>query len=355
MFGNKKEVVAANPETPGSTYKTDANVKTLSESDVVKALKATVKSFLGRYKGELEGENQELLDRALRKYRSKVARRSWSVSQKWCKWNDDGPVLMPDQTRLYYRKGNTEVVILEYAPQVRLMKFTGSLAKRANTSVIQEDADKRKVHNYSLALPYIVFIFRFTDGIFSEAYLAFNDRPMKRLQEKPLRPYLSNLDSNLKICFGPTFTAMKDQLVKGDIVQQVDLALNNFWSTIYSDEWSGHYWNTKEHFDAISDNRMATLEGWQQASMDNPLFVVEDVNWLQHTEESFGDMIVRLFENDNEDASYQQDLYNDLVDAFINEVKNLIDENYTTVESKVAVNYEDLATQLLTQLDKLGK
>lgn len=332
---------------------TTLKVPDLKHSDVLLALQSLFKKQMNAYKQELMAENDELLDRALRKYSSKVARRSWHVGQKWCKWNDEGPILMPDHTRLYYRKGNTEVIVQEFAPQVRLMKFTGGLAKREDTDTKQPDAEKLKTYNYSLALPYIIFIFKFVDGVFSETYVTFSDRPLKKLQEKPLRPYLSNLDSNLKLCLGASF--IRDDLIKGDLVQQVALVLNNFWSTVYSDEWSSHYWNNKKHFSDIEDSRMSTLEGWQEASMDNPLFVIEDVKWLHHTEESFGDMVVRLFENDSEDASFRQELYNDLVDNFLDEVKNVITDNFKTVESKGCNDLEALASQLLTFINESSK
>jgi hypothetical protein len=99
---------------------------------------------------------------------------------------------------------------------------------------------------------------------------------------------------------------------------------------------------------------MSSLENWQEASINNPLFVIEDVKWLKHSEESFGDMIVRLFENDTTDAAFQHELYNDLIETFFGEIKKIISENYATAESKVSINYDDLASQLLTELHKLS-
>lgn len=326
----------------------------LGQEEVEKALKDLCVGVMKRFRQELIGENEDLLDRALRKYRAKVARRTWHVAQMWCKWTDEGPVLMPDNTRLYYRKGQTEVLVQEYPPQVRLMKFKGALAKRNSTDEHQSEAEKNKVHTYSLALPYIVFIYKFTEGLLNDCYVAFCDRPLKRLQERPLRPYLSNLDSNLKLCHGASFH--RSELVKGDIIQQVALVLNNFWQTIYSDEWSSHFWANKTHF-AIQaeDSRMATIEAWQEASLDNPLFVVEDVNWLQHTEENFGDMVVRLFEHDQTDASFQQELYTDLVENFIDEVKKVVEDNMQSVEQKSVAGLDALGKDLLTRLGKLGR
>lgn len=302
-----------------------------------------------RFKQELIGENEEMLDRVLRQYRAKVARYAWKLSQKWNKWDSEGPVLMPDYTRIYYRKGKTEVLLQEFPPQIRLMKFRGALVSRDNTGVTLDNIESQKLYHYSLALPYVVFVFKFVDGIFSEVRCAFCDRPLKRLEERPIRPYLSNIDSNLSVCLGLGLD--RKQFVKGQLTQQVAFVLDHFWHTAYSDEWSGHFWANKTHFEN-KDNRMSSVQNWQEASQENPLFVVDDVDWLQHSEESFGDMIVKMLQDDSENQSLHDDIYNGLVDTFFEEIKKTIAENITTVGEKVSnQQINDLSQELLTKLN----
>lgn len=313
---------------------------------------AIVKELLtksqSRFKQELIGENEEMLDRVLRQYRAKVARRSWKASQKWSKWDADGPVLMPDYTRIYYRKGKTEVILQEFPPQVRLMKFRGALVSRDNTEVKLDTAESQKIYHYSLALPYVIFLFKFVDGNFSEVRCAFSDRPLKRLEERPLRPYLSNIDSNLLVCLGMGLD--RKQLVKDQLTQQIAFILDHFWHTAYSDEWSGHFWANRSHFQDV-DNRMSSIQNWQETSLENSLFVVEDVNWLQHTEQNFGEMIVRMFNDDGQNMQLQEDLYEELVDNFFDEIKKTVHDNITTVGEKISEQQiNDLAEELLTKL-----
>lgn len=238
----------------------------LKQDDINALMKKLTNSVVNRFKQELQAENEEFLDRELLKYRAKVARRTWHVAQKWCKWTNEGPVLCPDNTRLYYRKGQTEVMVLEYPPQVRLMKFVGSLAKRSNSSELIDDGSKGKVFNYSLALPYMVFLFRFEHGVFRDVYVSFCDRPLKRLEEKPLRPFLSNIDNTLKLCLGVHMDL--NQLEKGNLVQQVALVLSHFWHTVYNEDWSGHFWEYRRHF--AGNSQLKDLDAWQEASLDNP-------------------------------------------------------------------------------------
>ena len=314
--------------------------------EIVKGLLAKVSS---RFKQELEGENDEFLDRVLRQYNAKVARHSWKASQKWCKWDDDGPVLMPDFTRIYYRKGGTEILVQELPPQVRLMKFAPSLALRNNTSEAAPVASQ-PLH-YSLALPYVVFIFKFVNGIFVEVRCAFNDRPLKRLEERPLRPYLSNLDTNLGVCLGAEFRErLRPQLIKDNVTQQASLVLDHFWNTSYSDEWATHYWNTKEHFQR-ADERLASLESWQSASEENPLFVVEDVDWLKYQEESFGQMIVRMLETDQDNVAFHEELYQELVKEFFSDLKETFGQNVAAIDERLSESMVDqLATELMEKI-----
>lgn len=304
-----------------------------------------------RFKQDLAGENEELLDRGLRQYRAKAARSSWRVAQKWCKWNSEGPVLMPDFTRIYYRKGDTEVLLQEFAPQVRLMRFKGSLAKRESTEDKIEAALAGQTFQYSLALPYVVFIFRFIEGTFNEVKCAFSDRPLKRLEERPLRPFLSNIDNTLKVCLGRDFD--ENQLQRGNLTQQSAFVLNHFWQSVYSDEWSQHFWNYKSHFRQNETTQMASLEAWQDHGIENPLFVIEGVDWLKHTEESFGDMIVRLMETDKTNTQFSEEMYKDLTENFVEEVKKTMSDNFATTDNRIKDQLIDqLADELITLLSQ---
>jgi len=302
----------------------------------------------GRFKQELAGHNEEHLPRLVLQYRARLARYNWKLSQKWCKWDEEGPVLMPDFTRIYYRKGNSEIILQEFPPQVRLMKFKGALVNRQNSTAAISQTDAASTHHFSLALPYTVFLFKFVNGLFVEVRVAFNDRPLRRLEERPLRPYLSNIDTNLRVCLGASFDRSK--LIKDNLAQQAAFVLDHFWHTVYSDEWSTHYWATRAHFQA-NDPRMAGLQSWETTGQDNPLFVIEDVNWLKHTEESFGDIIVRLLEDDDANAEMHEDLYRELANDFLEEFKKAQEENIQelqdTVSDKLA---KELAQRLLTRL-----
>lgn len=320
----------------------------MSEAQIQQYLKEIVSKTLDRYRQELAGENEDLLDHNLRTYGAKIARISNKVAQKWSKWAKEGPVLMPDYTRIYYRKGKNEAVLQEYPPHVRLMRFRGSLVSRNASDEEIEVLESDKIYTFSLALPYVIFIFKFHDGLFTELKCAFSDRPLKRLEEKPLRPYLTNIDNTLKVCLGMSLD--RGALERNNIAQQAALVLDNFWQTVYTDEWSENFWKTHTHFLETKEERLSSLRNWETATIDNSLFVIEDVDWLRHEQENFGEVIIGMLEGDQDYNRFSDDLYKDLSENFVEEVKKSLGTNLETAAQKVLTSG---LNQILT--DSLAK
>lgn len=324
----------------------DALLKKATPQQLKKAMVDLVNRSHKRFKQELVGENDDFLDRGLRQYRSRVARNAWRTSQKWCMWNNDGPVLMPDFCRCFYRKGKTEILVMEQPPQIRLVKLKGSLALR-NSDEEHHTPNDEKIYSYSLALPYVVFIFKFVDGKFVQVKCAFSDRPLKRLEERPMKPYLSNIDNTLKVCLGGGFDLTR--LEEGNLVQQVAYVLDHFWHSAYSNEWSGNFW-TYKHLFHTEEPRLATMQAWQDASAENPLFVIEDVEWLKHEEENFGDIVVRLFDEDMANHGLQEELFESLTETYLDEVKTKLLENASAVEQKLLNSCEEQTLKDLVEV-----
>lgn len=301
--------------------------------DLVQKLAASVAK---RYRADVLAEIDTNMETLLLEFRDHVVYRSWLAAQQWCRWENERFVLFPDYTRLYYRKGKREILVQEYPPQVRLMSFKERLAKcesadeAMHVSVLTEET-----FTYSLALPYTVFIFKFDDGLFQEVCLGFCDRPLKDCNEPVFRPYLSNLSSDLKVCLGRQVDHTK--LIQGNVSQQAAYILSHFWQTTYSDEWSKHYWDNKHYFEA-TDPRLASLDAWQEASIDNPLFVIEDVQWLPHNEPKFGDIILRLFENEPTDAQFGQAVYEEIYQMFESTIKKTITDQLDVVDAKLSAS-----------------
>lgn len=236
---------------------------------------------------------------------------------------------------------------MEFTPQTRLLRFKGSLLNDRKAVEMMNLNDIEKTHSFSLALPYTVFIFKFVDGVFDQVKMAFGDRPLKKLQERPLYPYLPNIDGGLTVCLGSSFD--EAQLEKGDLVQQANHVLSYFWQSVFKNESSTNYWDCKEHFENV-DDRMSSLENWQEASFRDPLFVIDDVQWRPHYEETFGDVIVKMLHYDAQNVELNEGIYQEFVDQFLKEMKTAMDNAATKACDRISVsNFDDKLQEWLTR------
>ena len=292
-------------------------------------------------KQELIGENESTFERPIKSCQGQLARISWQAAQRWVKWEKDGPILMPDNTRLYYRKGKTEIVLQEFHPQTRFLRFNSQIARGVDTT-------SDSIYSYSLALPYLVFIHRFRDGMFLDCYVSFNDRPLKTLDEVPLTPYLCNIDDSLKLCHGKSFD--KTMLQPNNIVQQISYIMSLFWSTTYTNEWANNYWTSKYGFE--TDDRLNSLEAWQEATTADPLFVIDNVKWKTHTYRSYGYLINALIEKDEVNLNLQQEIHEKFIDKLTDEVESVVKENVHKLKRNIDLTmYADM---ILAEVNKQG-
>ena len=297
-----------------------------------------------RLKQEVNGE-QENLDAFVRDYVEIVSRIGWKAAQKWCKWENEGPVLMPDFTRIYYRKGETEIVLQEFPPQIRYLKFKASLDDPSLGTFSEEGL---KVRGFSLALPYTIFIFKFSHGIFERVSMAFSDHPLKDTSEKPLQPYFPNISyEDLNVCLGEEFQF--SGLEKGNIAQQCSYILSHFWNSTFSKEWDTGFYKTKKHFADIQDGRLTCFNEWQKASFEDSLFVVSDVEWVPSVVDSYGDLMVEMMQSDNIDSRFQQEVYDQYSKELLEELKKSVSNNINKGFEKVSVtNFQENVNNLLT-------
>lgn len=323
----------------------------MNKEQITKAVTEAIAGMTDQFRQEFEGEKNDLFERAILHVRNRISQRTWKTVQKFGKWTENGPLLLPDHTRFYYRKGNTEVILQEFRPQVRIMKFTGELASRSNSS---EQIDKKEgsaIKHYSLAVPYTLFLFKFVDGVFTEVRFFFSGTPLKSASDKPCQPYLPNIDSGYKVCLGREFDTRalteSGALIKGNISQQASYVVNHFWQATNSDEWSAFFWNCKKHFADNNEKRLETLASWEEATRDNPLFVVDDINWLAEPTDAYGDIVTRLFEGDKVVAEFQQELYNDIFEDMGKDIQQYVGDAINVAEEAVKKNIAATVEKIL--------
>ena len=265
-------------------------------------------------------------------YSQRVSRISWKNSQKHCKWLEGNPlVLMPDNTRFYYRSGNTEILLMEFQPQIRLVKFS----KDFDCIVFPTNGSEyvNEYNTYTLPFPYLVFVFKFVKGFFSSLYLSFGVLPLQRLEMQPLIPFLPNIHK-LKVCLGDK--QLSSQLVPHDIAQQTTFILDHFWSSVFNKEYSEEY-----HYIIASnrnDGRLSGLNSWQQAGKEDPLFVL-DVPWMASDRfPDYAHLIRDLVKGDDAVHAFQTDLFEEISKEFVGQIQQ---EGVNQLENAITttINY----------------
>lgn len=274
----------------------------LTDRELAKLVGEFKNIIVDTYRQETLSGLDDVCNDIMKEFKATAGRRCWKLSQQWCQW-DNEPILQPNQSRLFYRKGNTDIMVIEQDPAIRTLSFNESFGSNQGS--------------YNLAMPYVVFVFRFLKGCFHDVYAMFNDKPLGDLSEKPLRPYLTNIGDDLRVCLGKTFTLPSDDLSYHQAVQYV---LNYYWNASHSNEWNSHFHSNMQHFEGC-DGRLATLKAWSDASIKNQLFVIDDVNWQTYNR-SIGDLIVGLTKGDNKVREFEDVLFADLIQDFVRQVSS---------------------------------
>jgi hypothetical protein len=286
----------------------------ISDREVAELLNDLKSHFVNGYRQETLSVLDESCTEVLKQFKATVGRRCWKLSQKWCQWGDNRPILQPNKSRLFYRKGNTDIMVIEQDPQVRTLRFNPSFSESGS---------------YNVALPYVVFIFRFINEKFTDVYCMFNDKPLGDLSERPIKPYLTNINEDLRVCLGNTFS-----LPSGlNHHQTVEYILSYFWTAEHSNEWNDH-WNYNQHYFSSTDGRLATLAGWAAATQDNPLFVIDDVTWQKHNR-TVGDLIVGLTKTDAKAREFEETIFQDLVNEFLQSVQRAMSVSLEQSSEKI--------------------
>lgn len=286
----------------------------IDDREIVSLLNEMKSFFVNGYRQETLSALDESCTEVLKQFKATVGRRCWKLSQKWCQWGDNRPILQPNKSRLFYRKGNTDVMVIEQDPQMRTLRFNSTFSETGN---------------FNVALPYVIFVFRWINGNFADVYCMFNDKPLGDLSERPIKPYLTNIDGDTRCCLGKTFK-MPDGLNHN---QTVEYILNYFWSAEHSNEWNEH-WNFNQRYFVSTDGRLATLDAWEKASQDNPLFVIDNVTWSKHSR-SIGDLIVGLTKTDTKAREFEEVIFQDLVSEFLQSVQRAMSVSLEQGSEKV--------------------
>lgn len=188
----------------------------------------------------------------------------------------DISTLLPVGARFFAAHGTTSMVVIEQQPQVRTLYWRkGSLEKYlhdlAGWGVTVTDEMRQRVKErplFEVALPYLVFLFRFVEGIFRDVWIYCRTSPLERFADELYLPPLPHVrQGDGLLCLGD----INIQPGPGSIAEVTDALMAYFWQSRFDyRHWAGYFRNGEEmHPD------LRTLWSWEEASRRDPRFILE--------------------------------------------------------------------------------
>jgi len=225
---------------------------------------------LSRFRQDFAAGIREKVDRHLEGFEQDIfreVRETFFNGNKSASASDASPVY-PEGTKYYWTDGAITHVVIEQKPQLRTVNFSRSFFKN------EEKSGKKRPDGGSiqLAFPYVVFAFTlFPDTEHSRFYVFYRNKPLETLKDSLFRANLPNTFPEGGVCMGDGFRRFD----ANSIAERVGECIAYFWhSTFNTDLASNNYIPSKS-----LDTRIQDIWSWEEASKNDPLFVLR-VPWL---------------------------------------------------------------------------
>ena len=176
--------------------------------------------------------------------------------------NSDQRILfqvLPEHTRLYYGVGEgEEAVVLEIPPHCRTLTFSRNMDWAVGYYGKEEDA------HFHLALPYTVFVVRFSQTIDPQLSIFWRNEPLGSMGDKLYEAVLPNIFLHGRVCLGNY-----RPLAQGSLAERVGHVVSFFWQSRFNN-WLHHNYTGLQR----QDTRLIGFAEWERRSKKNPAFVL---------------------------------------------------------------------------------
>lgn len=182
---------------------------------------------------------------------------------------------LPDSVRFVQRRGSSTVLVMELPPQIRQVRWL-------STSSPSPYGPGSKYEPTTLAFPYLVIFVLFSGGnLTGYQQLFYRTEPIGSANDPLFLPNLLNVAEGygLKtwLCLANMNVAEVASLPWNKKVCRI---LEHFWEAGFNQSSEYHegnsYW--RKMTEARLDARISSIESWQQATQEDPLFMLK-VPW----------------------------------------------------------------------------
>ena len=163
--------------------------------------------------------------------------------------------ILPSGCKLYYKKGNAGMVVVEKPPQLRTIKWIGM------------DRDPAKV-NWRLAFPYTIFTFTLTGTTIIAIRVNYTQKSLSDPKDELFHSNLANVDSRDIVCTGNV------RATGETLTEKLESFIANFWQSEFNQDHIHYNFSP----DAGRIKQVASLAAWHKASEEDSLFPLT-VEW----------------------------------------------------------------------------
>lgn len=249
-------VDAGSPSGDGEPYwlEAESNLLELKRKQISnEILNRVLMPVLQNSAGEIQDEARKYTKNAI------------SVLQKELLENQQ--FVLPEGVRFHKRIGNSDILVVEQQPMVRtILVDTAYHQNKIGASRYNElsfESRKTSQKQFRIALPYVVYYIALNYYQYGSFFIGFRNKPLNALNNELGLCVLPNSHDNGQVCCPFPNHGHKN------IVDAVGYLIGTYWQSQFR-YCLHHRFPKHPAFD--------TWEAWEQASKDNPLFVL-DLNW----------------------------------------------------------------------------
>ena len=227
-MANQKDIVDAVAQA--------LQTKDLSQQAVGIIHRSTEK-VLKRVQQDVSAGIKEDADGVTEEFCRNLATKLGTMSQTWYDNVRQELMVYPEGTRFIQKTGETTVIVIEQATQVRTVNIKGKF--------------------YHLSMPYVIFMTSFTNGVWNRLVLAGAlQKPMTSLNDQLLCLPLPNVSGH-SVCMG-NFAPTANR----NMTEQVGEIISSFWQSVFNDS----------AFEAPA----AIYDKWAKRTKEDPLCALHD-------------------------------------------------------------------------------
>jgi hypothetical protein len=279
-------------EITRNTLQTQANLKPLASEVLTNVVLPTISAYQQKINVGVQDSLGDLLD----VFKQKVSEHVFNTAAGWQIYNHDN-FLLPRGCRFCFSKGKSVIVVIEQDPQLRSLLMNDCMVDREKQPQYDDLVDGVPVR-ITLAIPYTVFIFRFTRSelhehlLFQSVDCGWRTTPLRSIDDVLSHPLLPNIHDGMRVCFGSAGNTPETN--EPTVSTKCEDIIGLFWNSRFNHDLANYWWNKGSY-----DSRLRTGNTWNEASLEDSTFILH-VNLPCNPEKTVGYFVEALTQTEDE-------------------------------------------------------